>query len=201
VRPCRSMLINVSACTLHEHFRQLDIPRRYNGPVAWLYEGALLFDMLGPSAKSRLRVVTAVYSLPIRSIVVRFLPGVSRGVVGSSPLFWTLGICVCSCTIGVCSPASLSLDVRFVMLATAASEDSGRGGPAGVGLPSCVARAYPTPAAGEAVGDTTGTPGEKRLTCGERAIAALPAACAAESGHVSLPSCPPCSLIWHGRRS
>jgi hypothetical protein len=159
-----------------------------------LYEGALLFDMLVPLAKRLLSELIVAYSLPTRSIVVRFFPGVSRGVLGSSPLFCTLGICVCSCTIGVWLSPSLSLEVRFVMLATAAREDRGREGPAGVGLPSCVARAYPMPASGEAVGDMGGTLGEKRLTCGERAMAAWPAACpaesGAESGHVSALFCP-----------
>lgn len=151
-------------------------------------------DMLEPSVKRRLSVVS---SLPMRSMVVRFRPGVSRGVLGSSPLFCTLGICVCSCTIGVCSSLSLSLDVRFVMLAAAASEDSGREEPAGDGLPSCC-RAYPGSASDEAVGDMAGTPGEKRLTCGDRDMAALPAACRALSGHVSLPLC---SLTWRRRCS
>lgn len=139
-------------------------------------------DMLEPLANSPLSEVTVAYSLPTRSMVVRFLPGVSRGVVGSSPLFWTLGICVWSCTMGGESSASLSREVRFVMLATAASEDSGREEAVGVGLLSCGARAYPSE---EAVGDMGGTAGEKRLTCGERAMAALPAASAAERGHVS----------------
>lgn len=185
--------VSVSS-TSSQQYPQADVPRRYNGPVAWLYDGARLWDMLVPPAKRPLSELMVAYSLPTRSIVVRFFPGVSRGVVGSSPLFWTLGICVCSCTIGVWSSPSLSLEVRFVMLATAASEDSGREGPAGVGLPSCVARAYPIPASEEAVGDMAGTPGEKRLTCGERAMAALPAACPAESGHVSPMLCPPWSL-------
>jgi hypothetical protein len=145
--------------------------------------------MLVPPANRPLSELIAAYSLPMRSVVVRFLPGVSRGVVGSSPLFCTVGICVCGCTIGVWSSPSLSLEVRFVMLATAASDDSGREGPAGVGLPSCVARAYPMPTSEEAVGDMAGTPGEKRLTCGDRAMAALPAACPAESGHVSPVPC------------
>jgi hypothetical protein len=46
------------------------------------------------------------------SMVVRFLLGSSSGVVGSSPLFWAGGICVCSCTMGV----------RFGMLARALSD-------------------------------------------------------------------------------
>lgn len=114
-------------------------------------------------------------------MVVRFRPGVSRGVVGSSPLFWTLGIWDWSWTMGEWSSVSLRREVRFVMLAAAASDDSGREGPGGVGLPSS-GRTCPL----GAVGVMAGTPGENRLTCGERATAALPAAWAAVSGHVSL---------------
>jgi hypothetical protein len=56
------------------------------------------------------------------------------------------------------SSPNLSLDVRFVMLATAASEGSGREGPAaGVGVLSGVARTYPVPVSEEFVGDMVGT--------------------------------------------
>jgi hypothetical protein len=105
----------------------------------------------------------------------------------------------------------LSLDVRFVMPATDASDGSGREEVAGVGLLSGVARGCPVPVSEEVAGDmgdtvgTVGTPGENRLTCGGRAVAVAAAAacCAApaEKDHVSELVRPLCAVTWRRRCS
>jgi hypothetical protein len=110
----------------------------------------------------------------------------------------------------------LSLDVRFVMLATDASDGSGREEAAGVGLLSGAARRYPVPVSEEVAGDmggTVGTPGENRLTWGARAEAlaeaeaealAEAAACCpapAAKDHVSALVRPPCAVTWRWRYS
>lgn len=106
----------------------------------------------------------------------------------------------------------MSLDVRFVMLATDASDGSGREEVAGVGLLSGAARRYPVPVSEEVAGDmggtvgTAGMPGENRLTCGGRAVAVAAAAaacCAAptEKDHVSELGRPLCAVTWRWRYS
>ena len=110
----------------------------------------------------------------------------------------------------------MSLDVRFVMLATDASDGSGREEVAGVGLFSGAARRYPVPVSEEVAGDmggtvgTAGMPGENRLTCGGRAVAVAAAAaawcaacCAAptEKDHVSELGRPLCAVTWRWRYS
>jgi hypothetical protein len=52
------------------------------------------------SLKSLESEVMVVPSEVVGSMVVLFLLELSRGVVGSSPLFCAGGICVCSCTMG-----------------------------------------------------------------------------------------------------
>lgn len=114
----------------------------------------------------------------------------------------------------------MSLDVRFVMLATDASDGSGREEVAGVGLLSGAARRYPVPVSEEVAGDmggtvgTAGMPGENRLTCGGRAVAVAAAAAAccavccaaccaapAEKDHVSEVVRPLCAVTWRWRYS
>lgn len=114
----------------------------------------------------------------------------------------------------------MSLDVRFVMLATDASDGSGREEVAGVGLLSGAARRYSAPVSEEVAGDmggtvgTAGMPGENRLTCGGRAVAVAAAAAAccavccavccaapAEKDHVSELGRPLGAVTWRWRYS
>jgi hypothetical protein len=151
--------------------------------VALLYDGAREPDMVAESLNSLVREVMVVCSCLIRSMVVRFLLVFSSGVVGSSPLFWASGICLCSCTMGACESDTLNLAVRFAMLGP--SDDSERDGlgdakPPAWGLPS------PRVTSGKGEGRIGGTLGEKRDTCG--VLLELPPSAAATDAkdHVSL---------------
>jgi hypothetical protein len=119
------------------------------------------------------------------SMVVRFLLESSRGVVGSSPLFWAGGICVCSCTMGGWASVALILAVRFGMLASAFSDGMERDALGAAKLPTWVLVLL-VATSGGAGGSMGGTLGEKRETCG--AVLALPAPSAGAPGakdHVS----------------
>jgi hypothetical protein len=98
-----------------------DIPLRYSGPVALLYEGAREPAMFALSLNSLLMSVRTEFSERIRSMVVRRLPSVSSGVLGSSALFCAWSIRVCSWTMGRRS-STCSRAVRIVMLGTFASD-------------------------------------------------------------------------------
>jgi hypothetical protein len=145
----------------------------------------------------RLESEVMVCSGCIRSMVVRFRLVFSRGVVGSSPLFWAAGMRVCSCTMGaMCVSGVLSLAVRFVMLATEPSEGSEREELAGVkveGVKLLVWALGPEAAMScEAVGRMGGTLGEKRETCGGVLLGVPPSAgSTALKDHVS-----PWVWIW-----
>jgi hypothetical protein len=118
------------------------------------------------SLNSLEREVMVVCSELTRSMVVRFLPVLSSGVVGSSPLFWAWGICVCSCTMGGCEPDTLSLAVRLDMFATEPSDGNGERDELGGPYALTWALVLPVPTSGAAVGSIAGTLGENSETCG-----------------------------------
>jgi hypothetical protein len=119
--------------------------------------------MFALSLNSLLMSVRTEFSERIRSMVVRRLPSVSSGVLGSSALFCAWSIRVCSWTMGGRSSEICSRAVRIVMLGTFARDGIEREelrdlyGPAWTLV-------LPLAKAAGVEGGIAGTLGEKRLT-------------------------------------